>query len=140
MKNIFKKINILFLLLFTAIYVRANVPYWLIGKWTDGNAIFEITSDSKMRIYENDILTKEGSFTYDHSGFIETKWDKDLKPEDEYFLCLHSNPNWLAHEGGDHLTQLPDYIEINECIDPETGDLKSTVLIEYPKKCWKNTN
>lgn len=108
MKNYILKIKTLLLLVFVSISIKAEVPSWLIGKWTDGNAIIEITSDSKMRIYENDILTKEGSFTYDHSGFIETKWDKDLKPEDEYFLCLNSNPNWLAHEGGDHLTKLPD--------------------------------
>ena len=141
MKNYILKIKTLLLLVLVSISIKAEVPSWLIGKWTDGNAIIEITSDSKMRIYENDILTKEGSFTYDHSGFIETKWDKDLKPEDEYFLCLNSNPNWLAHEGGDHLTKLPDNIEANNNDNQEkdySGELNSNVFIKYSQRCWKN--
>lgn len=139
MKNHLAKINLLFLLLFTAIYAQANIPSGLIGKWTDGDVIIEITSDQEIRIYQNDILTKEGSFTCDQGGFVETNWYKDLKPQDEYYFLFGSD--WLAHEGGDFLTKLPDNVETDESSDQEkdySGEINSTVFIEYVQKCWKN--
>ena len=140
MKNHILKIHILFLLLFTAIYVQAGIPSWLIGKWTDGIAIIEITSDSKVRIYENDILTKEGSFTYDNKGFFETIWDKDLKPEDEYDFSY--NPYARRLVDGDYgFIKLPDNIGTNNNDNQEkdySGKINSNEFIVYSKRCWKN--
>ena len=141
MKKYILKIKTLFLLLLISISAKAEIPSWLVGKWTDGDAVVEITSDSKMKIFENDILVKEGSFTFDNNGSVEMMWDKDLKPENEYFLMINTYCNWLAHEGGDHFTKLPDNIEVDDNDNNEkdySGELDSNVFITKSKRCWKN--
>lgn len=143
MKKTYLKVGILLSMLFTTAVSYANVPSWLIGKWADGNIIVEITSDSKMSIYERDILIKEGSFTFDNNGFIETQWDKDLKPDDEYYFCFSdlSESQWFAHEGGDKLTKLPENTISNDNKSQEkdySGKLDSHIFVENPQRCWKN--
>lgn len=143
MKNYFLKNIILLSMIFASIYSYANIPSWLIGKWTDGNIVVKITSDNKMSIYEREILIKEGSFTFDDNGFIETQWDKDIKPDDEYYFCFSdlSESQWFAHEGGDKLTKLPENTisDDNKSQNKDySGKLDSHIFVENPQRCWKN--
>lgn len=141
--NILKRVGLFLLMLFASISSFANIPECFTGKWTDGNIIVEIMHDCGMHIYERGILIKEGSFTYDDNGFVETQWKKDLKPEDKYYFCLglDGTTAWIAHEGGDFLTKLPDNIAYNENNEQKkdySGDFNAKIFITDSEIFWKN--
>lgn len=145
MKNFLIKTAALLCFILAAITANATIINldWMDGKWTDGYVIIEIGPGDKMKIYENDILIKEGTFSVDGRGFLEMEWNKDIKPEDEYYLCISTSPDnhWLAHEGGDYLTKLPDNNELENNAKQQNnylGEISSNLFIENSSRSWKD--
>ena len=58
MKKYILKLVLLLVVLTPSINAVADIPTWLVGSWTDGELVVEITSSQHIRIYENKILIK----------------------------------------------------------------------------------
>ena len=141
-----KKCIFIILAIFTfatsSVMAQKDLPSWLVGKWTDGTLIIQITSDNKMRVYENDILTKEGEFSLD-GEFVDVEWSKDLKPDKGIYLMVNTHPQYkyLAWEGGDKLTKMPDNYSAAKTDSEEkdyNGGINPNMMTQNAKRCWKN--
>ena len=125
MKNHLAKINLLFLLLFTAIYAQANIPSGLIGKWTDGDVIIEITSDQEIRIYQNEYnLGFKKNFEYALTlckGDFIAFCDQDDIWESNHLELLYNN---IGNN---------DCIGANSLIINEKGSFQGNTFLEYLK-------
>lgn len=139
-----KKYIFIVLAIFTfatsSVMAQEDLPSWLKGKWTDGTLIIQITSDYKMRVYENDILTKEGEFSLD-GDFVEVEWSKDLKPDEDVYLMVNANSHHIAWEGGDELAKMPDNYSATKDDSEEkdyNGGINPNMLTQNAKRCWKN--
>ena len=142
MKKCILKLVLLLALLTPSINAVADIPTWLVGSWTDGELVVEITSSQQIRIYENKILIKEGTFSC-WNDFLDITWSKDLKPSDEcsFVMITSSDGSYLAHEGGSNLQKLPGNFDIqneNEQQNDYYGELNSSDVIENSKRYWKD--
>ena len=142
MKKYILKLVLLLVVLTPSINAVADIPTWLVGSWTDGELVVEITSSQHIRIYENKILIKEGSFSC-WNDFLDITWSKDLKPSNEYSFIMNSfsGGSYLAYEGGSNLQKLPKNLDTqseNKQQKDYYGEINSSDVIEYSARYWKD--
>lgn len=141
MKKYILNLVLLLVLLTPSINAVADTPTWLVGSWTDGELVVEITSSQQIRIYENKILIKEGSFSF--WDVSDITWSKDLKPDNEYYFIMNtfSGGSCLAYEGGSNLQKLPNNFDIQNESEQQKdyyGEINSSDVIEYSARYWKD--
>ncbi|MBR5300585.1 MAG: hypothetical protein IKU36_10120 [Bacteroidales bacterium] len=78
-----------------------SVPYWLIGKWTDGENVYEFY-DSKITVHKDGEYVNEATYTLS-DVFVDAIW-KDSS--NEFYFILTSSIKGVAHEGGDFLERI----------------------------------
>lgn len=80
------------------ISAQSDVPYWLIGTWTDGECNYQIT-DSKISVYDSQSsLIGEGTLIID-SDFVSAELDNG----DYVEFIMFSDIQSICYSGGDDL-------------------------------------
>ncbi len=127
----------------SSVFAQEDIMSWLVGKWTDGSRIIQITSECEIRVYENDILIQEGEFYLNGpNGPADVELSKNLRPDEEVYFNVNDRFKDITWgEFGFNFTKIPDNYSATKDNSEETdfdGGVNTNVMTISAERCWKN--